>query len=204
MNHRSFTSTLPALLLVLACAFAAGCSMQAGPMAARQAPAAGGPVGGKAAPGGAPGDQLTSGERSFMASAAARVMYEMEVSRLAVERATSPRVRSYAQALAAHRAQAGNELAGLMRAKRVARASALPADKATKLHRLAALRPSPNFDLGYVRVVGVEDQTATIALFERARREAKDRDLKAWIDRMLPVLRSDLATAQSLAAGASS
>jgi putative membrane protein len=113
-------------------------------------------------------------------------------------------VRLYAQALVNQRAQASNELAGLMRAKRVPRPGGLPADKATKLHRLAALRPSPDFDLGYVRVVGVEDQTATIALFERARREARDRDLKAWIDRMLPVLRGDLAAAQNLAGGVTS
>jgi putative membrane protein len=195
---------LTAFLLVLAFALATGCSMRAGTIGAGKAPAAGGPGAGDGHAGMLAALPLTPNERSFMTSAATRVMYETEVSRLAAERATHPRVRSYAQKVVSHRSQANNELAGLMRAKRVARAPDLPADKATKLHRLAALRPSPNFDLGYVRVVGIEDQTATIALFERARREARDRELKAWIDKMLPVLRSDLAAAQNLAGSFSS
>ena len=85
-----------------------------------------------------------------------------------------------------------------MRAKGVQPPAGLAADKATKLHRLAALKPSAEFDRGYVRVVGVEDHMANIALFEKARRETRDRDLRAWIDRMLPALRTDLRAAQSL------
>jgi putative membrane protein len=199
MNDRSFPQPLAAFLLALACALATGCSMRGAAAGAGKASVAGESAAGDAQGGMLAALPLTPGERSFMTTAATRVMYEVEVSRLAAERATDPRVRSYAQKLVSKRSQASNELAGLMRAKRVARAPALPADKATKLHRLAALRPSPNFDLGYVRVVGIEDQAATIALFERARRDARDRELKAWIDKMLPVLRSDLAAAQNLA-----
>ena len=133
-----------------------------------------------------------------MAQAAKRAMYDLEVSRLAIDRAIDPRVRSYAQNLATYSVQANSELGHLMRARGLARPAALPADKATKLHRLAALRPSPDFDLGYVRVVGVEDHQATIAMYERARRESRDPDLQAWIDRTLPLLRGQLAAARSL------
>jgi putative membrane protein len=144
-------------------------------------------------------EQLTAAERSFMTNVATRAMYEVEVSRLAVERATSPKVRAYAQTLLAHRQQVNSDLGALMRVKGVQRPAGLPADKSTKLHRLSALRPSPNFDEGYVRVVGVEDQAASIAMFERARRDSRDRDLRAWIDKTLPVLRGDLAAARNLA-----
>jgi putative membrane protein len=192
MRNRSGYLLFPSLLAAI---LAAGCASPGnGPavvmVAGRPAPAAVAP----AAP-----ERLSASERSFMTNAATRAMYEVEVSRLAVERATSPKVRAYAQSLLAHRLQVSSELGGLMRAKGVQRPSGLPADKSTKLHRLAALRPSPNFDEGYVRVVGIEDQSANIALFERVRRDAQDRDLKAWIERTLPLLRGDLAAARSLA-----
>ena len=142
--------------------------------------------------------RVSDAERAFMAAAAARGLYEVEVSRLAADRAVSPRVRSYARKLASRDSKAVDELAALMRAKGLQPPTGLAADKATKLHRLAALKPSAEFDRGYVRVVGVEDHMANIALFEKARRETRDRDLRAWIDRMLPVLRTDLRAAQSL------
>jgi putative membrane protein len=174
----------------------AACSAPAGPRVV-------GSANGSAAPAAASAtvapEQLTAAERSFMTNVATRAMYEVEVSRLAVERATSPKVRAYAQTLLAHRQQVNSDLGALMRVKGVQRPAGLPADKSTKLHRLSALRPSPNFDEGFVRVVGVEDQAASIAMFERARRDSRDRDLRAWIERTLPVLRGDLAAARNLA-----
>lgn len=142
--------------------------------------------------------RVSDAERSFMASAAARTLYEVEVSRLAAERAVSPRVRSYARTIAQRDAQALDELTALMRSKGLQPPAGLAADKATKLHRLASLKPSAEFDRSYVRVVGVEDHMANIALFEKAQREARDRDLRAWIDKTLPLLRNDLGAAQSL------
>jgi putative membrane protein len=75
----------------------------------------------------------------------------------------------------------------------------LAAEKAAKLQRLQALRPSPDFDAAYVRVVGLEDDEQGIALLERARRETRDAGLAAWIDRTLPILRRDLQAAQQVA-----
>ena len=188
-----------AALLLATGALIGGCatvrtSLDAPPVSARGAPLADEQARGAAAP-----DQLTQAERTFMAQAAKRAMYDLQVSRLAVDRAIDPRVRLYAQKLATYSVQANSELGHLMRARGLARPAALPADQATKLHRLAALRPSPDFDLGYVRVVGVEDHEATIAMYERARREARDPDLQAWIDKTLPLLRGQLAAARNLA-----
>ena len=142
--------------------------------------------------------RLSSAEQDFIARAAARSLYEIEVSRLAAERAVSPRVRSYARAIAQRDAQAVDELTALMRSRGLQPPAGLAADKATKVQRLAALKPSAEFDRGYMRVVGVEDHMANIALFEKARREARDRDLRAWIDKTLPLLRNDLGAAKSL------
>jgi putative membrane protein len=172
------------LAWVVACAAAlAGCA----PMHTAPAPAA--------AVSAAPGN-----EPAFMSHIAANHLYEIEVSRLAEARATSPRVRSLARTLASHRAHARQQLALLMRAHGMVVPVRLAPDKASKLHRLEALRPSPDFDAAYVRVVGLEDHEQGIALLERARRETRDPALIAWIDRTLPVMRRDLQAAQQVAA----
>jgi putative membrane protein len=173
--------------LVLIAVLASGCAPMPGPAEP-----------GQPAPAWVAVSRLSDAERTFMGRAAARNLYEVEVSRLAASRATSPRVRSYAQMVANQDAQANNELAALMRTKGLQPPSGLAPDKTTKLHRLSALRPSVDFDRGYVRVVGVEDHIASIALFEQARRVVRDRDLRAWIDRTLPVLRTHLGAAQTL------
>ncbi|HSH90308.1 MAG TPA: DUF4142 domain-containing protein [Ramlibacter sp.] len=142
---------------------------------------------------------LAESERAFLTRVAAKSMYEVEVSRLAATRATDPRVRAYAQMLVSRHEQANGELIALMSAKGVPPPAGLTAKNATKLHRLASLPASPEFDKGYVRVVGIEDHAAIISQFEKVRATARDRDLKAWIDRTLPMLRSQLAVAQTLA-----
>jgi putative membrane protein len=147
-----------------------------------------------------PGAPFTAVEREFVTSVATRTVYEIEVSRLAAERALSPAVRAYAQRLAQDDALMNDGLVALMSAHGVAPPKGLPADKATKLHRLAALPRSDAFDNGYIRVVGIEDRRKAIAMFEKARRDVRDRDLRAWIDRSLTVMRTHLANAQGVAA----
>ena len=196
MNRFALRQASLASLPLLAIVLVAGCSSVS--LDGRHTASMGAPVAGPAPHGAAASEQLTLAERTFMSQAVSRAMYEVEVSRLAADRAVDPRVRSYAKMLASHSAQVSSELGAIMKAKGVPHPAALAADKATKLHRLAALRPSPNFDLGYARVVGVEDHQAAIALYERARRYTNDRDLKAWIDKTLPVLRHQLAAGQTL------
>jgi putative membrane protein len=142
---------------------------------------------------------LSAAERDFAIRVATQGFYEVEVSRLATERAVNLDVRAYAQMMFKHSTQANNELVALLSAKGVAPPKGLAADKKDKLYRLASLPPSAAFDNGYVRVVGIEDHRTNIAIFERARRETKDRDLLAWIDRSLLAMRSHLVAAQSLA-----
>ncbi len=143
--------------------------------------------------------RLNAAEREFAIKAATQGFYEIEVSRLAAERALNPGVRSYAQMMVDDHTRSNNELTSLLSVKGVAPPKGLAADKKTKLHKLAALPPSAAFDHGYVRVVGIEDHRTNIAVLERAKRQSRDRDLLAWIDRTLFIMRNHLAAAQSLA-----
>lgn len=143
---------------------------------------------------------FNTAERAFVTQAAASGRYEVQAAQLAVDRAVHPGVRSYAQALVTDHLQANGELDALLRAKGMAPTATLPPEFASKLQVLTGLPSGPEFDRGFVRGPGVQDHLAAIALFERARGDSADSDLRAWIDRMLPALRSHLAQAQSLAA----
>lgn len=191
MKMRRAVRAASLLLLAAATWLGSGCANLQGPGAAMgMGPAAPATV----------AAQLTPAEREFVTQAAAKGMYEIEVSRLAAQRAINPGVRAYAQMMVSHHARANRELIALMSARGIAPPKGLTAEKSTKLHRLASLPPSAAFDHGYVRVVGVEDHRAGIAQFERARRDAKDRELQAWIDRTLATMRSHLTAAQDLSA----
>ena len=144
---------------------------------------------------------FNAAERDFVTKVAAKSMYEIEVSKLAAGKAVSPAVREFAQTMVRHHTQMNDELIALMSAHGVAPPKGLAADKATKLHRLGALPRSDAFDNGYIRVVGIEDHRAAIAMFEKARREVRDSDLRLFVDRTLTVLRAHLSMAQNVAAG---
>jgi putative membrane protein len=143
--------------------------------------------------------RLTPAERDFAMQAAAKGLYAVEVSRLAASRAVNPAVRKFAQTLVVHHTQSNGELVALMNARGIAPPHTLAADKSAKLQRLASLPPSEAFDNGYIRVVGIEDHEEAIAIYERARAEARDPELRVWIERALPILRSDLSAAQGIA-----
>lgn len=147
---------------------------------------------------GVAGTPFTAVERNFVTRVATHNMYDIEVSKLAAERAISPAVRDYAARLVRDGTLMNDDLVSLMSEHGVTPPRGLPADRATKLHRLAALPRSDAFDNGYIRVVGIEDRRKAIAMFEKARAQVRDRDLRAWIDRSLTVMRAHLAAAQGV------
>jgi putative membrane protein len=174
------------VLFFAACAFVlAGCSLMPPDMRMGAGPAY------------APVTPFTAVERDFVTRIATRNVYEIEVSKLAVEKGMSPAVRDYAQTMVVHHTQMNNELVDLMSLHGVPPPKGLPADRATKLHRLAALPRSDAFDNGYIRVIGIEDHRASIAMYEKARREVKNKDLRAYIERSITIMRTHLTMAQN-------
>ncbi|MEJ6022538.1 DUF4142 domain-containing protein [Ramlibacter sp. PS4R-6] len=146
---------------------------------------------------------FTPVERELVTKIAAKGMYEVEVSKLAADKAMSPAIRDFARAMVTHHTQMNNEVIALMAARGVAPPRGLAADKATKLHRLAALPRSDAFDNGYIRVVGVEDHRNAIAMLEKARGQVKDRELREFVDRSLATMRMHLQMAQGALASLS-
>ena len=72
----------------------------------------------------------------------------------------------------------------------------LPSHLKSQLDKLQKAQ-GKDFDREYAKI-GVKDHKEDIAKFEKASKDVKNADLKAWIDKTLPTLKEHLAAAQKL------
>ena len=152
-------------------------------------------MGAAAAP---PAVTVKAEDRQFVAAAAGSGLYEVAVARLAASRASPAQVKSSAAMLVQHHSMANDELMAIARARGITPPTAIPADKQARIDTLSKLNGAA-FDAQFVRTVGLQDHQADIALFEQASRTVSEGELRAWVVKTLPVLRSHLQNAQQLA-----
>jgi predicted outer membrane protein len=136
-------------------------------------------------------------ERHFLKEAAATSRFEAEAARIALGKSNDAGVRSIAATLINHHASANNELLHMLHARGMA-APMLANDQRKILNRLAKMQGA-RFDRGFLEDVALKSQQGDVQLYEKASLAARDPRLKAWIDRTLPTLRYQLATAERLA-----
>ena len=145
---------------------------------------------------------LNTADKTFVAKVAGGGLYEVEVAKLAVDKASDPAVKSFATMLVDQHSAANAELKALAALRDVKLPDAVPADKKQVIAGLAK-KSGASFDQAFVKQVGLKDHEENIKLFESASQDTKDAQLKAWVDKTLPALRSHLGAAQKLP-GASS
>ncbi len=165
-------------------------------------------TGGQAAPMAQPGtgtrntsttkdDKVARGDRKFIEEAAGSGMFEVQVAQLAVSKATDPQVKSFASMLVEHHTAANNELVQIANDRRVELPAAPPRGKRKDIEKLGK-KSGAEFDQAFVREVGIRDHEKDIKLFEKASKDVKDSQLKAFVDKTLPTLREHLAAARKL------
>lgn len=140
---------------------------------------------------------LAREDQDFLAATAASGLFELAMAQMALQRAGHPEVRRFAQLLATHHAGANQELQALAQSKGVTLPTDAPADKTALLARLGNSRGA-DFDRQFVQTVGVRAHREDIALFERGAREARDPQVRAFAQRMLPLLQQHLDAARQL------
>lgn len=142
-------------------------------------------------------DRLSRGDRNFVKKAAESGMFEVQIAQLAAAKATDPQVKSFASMLVDHHTKANNELVQLANAKKVELPAAPPRGMRRDVEQLGK-KSGAEFDREFVRNVGIKAHEKDIKLFEKASRDLKDAELKAFATRTLPTLREHLAQAQKL------
>ncbi len=198
------TSTLVSIpaLLALALSFGAAQAQPATPGTGSSA------TGGQAAPMAQPGagtrnsptgksEKVARGDRKFIEEAASSGMFEVQVSQLAASKATDANVKSYASMLVDHHTAANNELVKIANAKGVELPAAPKRALRNDIEKLGK-KSGAEFDRDYVRNVGIKAHEKDIKLFQKASKDVKDAELKAFVDKTLPVLQQHLAQAQKL------
>lgn len=143
--------------------------------------------------------QLSRADTAFMKQAAENNHAEIESSRLAAQKASDPAVKAFAQQMVADHGKTGEELAALASSKGVELPDGPSMVQKAKLKLLEAA-DGEKFDRRYSETMGLAAHRETIALFQKAAKEARDPEVKAFATKTLPALQGHLDMAQKLPA----
>lgn len=141
---------------------------------------------------------VSRADRSFLEDAVQINLAEIRASNIALEKATSADVKSYAKMMVDGHKKATDEVRALAQAKGVK----LPDDAslmAKAKTKMLEERSGASFDKHYIESIGIKAHEDAIKRFETASKDAKDPEVKAWADKMLPDLRTHLEKAKSVA-----
>ena len=130
----------------------------------------------------------------FAREAANGGMSEVELGRLAVERAANPAVKAFGQRMVDDHSKANVELQAIASQAGIALPGQVDAKEKQTYTRLAALSGAA-FDRAYIDDM-VKDHKADIALFEKASRASGDSPIKKFAADKLPTLREHLKMAE--------
>jgi putative membrane protein len=127
--------------------------------------------------------KLSRGDRRFVEKAGKNGLAEVQLARLAVERSSDPRVRSFAQQLVTDHEKANSELSALAARK------GITIDQDTSTHQFRALsdKTGPDFDKRFISHMSDEHED-DIEMFEKAARKSDDPEIAAFASKQLPVL----------------
>ena len=137
---------------------------------------------------------LTASDRAFVMEAAKGGLAEVEMGRLAAEKASNPDVKSFGQRMVDDHSKANDELKALAQQKGIQIPTDLDAkDKATR-DKLAKLSGDA-FDKAYMADM-VKDHKTDVNEFKKESQQAKDADIKAFAGKTLPTLEDHLKMAE--------
>jgi putative membrane protein len=141
--------------------------------------------------------RLSALDGEFVMRAAQSGMAEVEASRMAVTRASSPEVRDFAQTMIRDHTDANEQLMRIASSKGMPVARELNAQHRAQLNALAALQGA-QFDRAYVQQMGVQAHQEAVDLFSRQASQGTDPELRDFAQRTLQHLREHLAMAQQV------
>jgi putative membrane protein len=134
-------------------------------------------------------------DHHFVNDVAMDGMGEVELAKLAQEKAASADVKQFAQRMADEHGKAGDELKSLASSKQITWPASSGAKHKATYDRLAKLSGSA-FDRAYMQTMVTGHQQA-VAAFKTESTTGKDADIKAWATKTLPTIQDHLKAAQS-------
>ena len=133
---------------------------------------------------------------TFMNDAAVGGMTEVEVSKLANERAMSPRVKNFAEMMVRDHSATNDELKTIARGKNVNLPAELGGKNADHVKDLSS-KTGHDFDKAYMKMM-VSDHKDVIDAFEKTAKDGTDPEVKTFASQKLPTLRMHLDSAKAI------
>jgi len=122
---------------------------------------------------------------------------EVQAGRLALEKSESPEIKQFAQSMIDDHGKALGEVESLAQQKNVKLPDGIGVTHKTKELALKALS-GQSFNAQYIKRAGVGDHESTVKLLKKIQANAKDADLKALADKLLPTVEHHLGMAKQL------
>jgi putative membrane protein len=140
-------------------------------------------------------DKLAASDRKFLEKAAQGGIAEVELGKLATQKASADQVRQFGQRMVDDHGKANEELKQLASRKGVTLPTTM--DKsAQKEHDRLSKMSGAEFDQEYMKHM-VSDHKKDVSEFKSEASKAKDADVKQFAQKTLPVLEEHLKLAQS-------
>jgi putative membrane protein len=139
--------------------------------------------------------RLSAADQAFVQKAAKGNEAEIEMAKMAEDKAQSRDIKDYASMLERDHSDALDNLRDLAQKANVTLDTAPPAENASMSTKLNAASGT-QFDREYITTM-IEEHRKNIAEFERMQGSATG-ELKAFIDKTLPTMREHLAKAEQL------
>lgn len=135
----------------------------------------------------------------FLVDAANMGMAEIELGKLAQEKARNQRVKDFGAMMVSDHTNASNEVMSLASQRNVTLPDSV-SDKKRKDKEDLAKKSGADFDKAFMRKM-VDDHNETIDLFQKASDNVKDNAVKTFVDNTLPKLRNHLDSAKAIQKG---
>jgi len=133
-------------------------------------------------------------DNTFVTNAAGGGMAEVELGKLAVEKASSDQVKQFGQRMVDDHGKANDELKTLAQQKNITLPTSISAKDKAERDRLAKLSGAA-FDRAYMSAM-LSDHKKDVSEFRVESTSGKDADIKAFAAKTLPTLEEHLKLAQ--------
>jgi len=143
--------------------------------------------------------EISGDDAKFAVDAANGGLAEVELGKLAQQKATNQQVKDFGAMMVNDHSKANAELKQLAADKKIALPDSIASDEKHTMKDLSDLQGA-DFDKAYVQTM-VKDHEKDIKLFEESAKKVKYPQMLAFIKKTLPVLHMHLQAAQKLNGG---
>jgi putative membrane protein len=137
---------------------------------------------------------VPSGDQKFVKDAAQGGMMEVELGKLAADKASSEDVKAFGKRMVDDHSKANDELLTLAKNKNIALTNTLQGKHKRTMDRLNK-ETGDKFDRDYMSAM-VSDHKEDVSAFQKEADKGHDADVKSWAAKTLPTLKTHLQLAQ--------